>query len=70
MSRTIEEVQRDYAATATQLGDIEYRLGIMAEDSKKLRRAMKQLNVEAQSIRNEEENKKAAEAASEQKSEA
>lgn len=70
MSRTIEEVQREYAATATQLGDIEYRLGIMAEDSKKLRRAMKQLNVEAQSIRNEEENKKAAEAASEQKSEA
>lgn len=58
MSRTIDEVQREYAATATQLGDVEYRIGVMEEDSRKLRRKMRQLNIEAQGIRNEEENKK------------
>lgn len=65
--RTMEEIQKDYAAAATTLGDVEYRIAVMEEDSRKIRRKMRQLNIEAQGVKNAEENKKLEEAASEQK---
>lgn len=54
--RTIEDVQRDYAANATQLGDVLYRVSIMEQDASKLRRTMKNLNQEAAGIKNAEHN--------------
>lgn len=56
--RTIAEVQREYAETATVAGDISYRITVMQEDLRKTQRKMRQLNVEARGISNQEENEK------------
>lgn len=54
--RTMEEIQRDYAATATQLGDLTYRVSAIEEDMRGLKRKMRQLNTEARGIENAKHN--------------
>lgn len=67
--RTIEEIQGDYAKAATQLGDLTYRISVIEEDARSIRRAMRKLNQEAAAIKNAEHNKAVEEAKNEQQSE-
>lgn len=66
--RTMDEIGQEYTRTATALGDVNYRITTMKEEVRKLERKMRQLNVEAQGVKNAEANAeldKKAEAVSE-----
>lgn len=56
MGRDIKEVQEEYGRVAAQLGDCSYRLSVFEEDARKLKRKLRQLNIEASQIQNEQHN--------------
>ena len=58
--RTMQDVQKDYAAAATQLGDLAYRISAIDEDMRGLKRKMRQLNTEARGIENAKHNESIA----------
>ena len=60
--KTMEEISGEYAQVCTQLGDIAYRISVFEEDARKLRRKLRQLNMEAAALRNAEHNKQVEEA--------
>jgi hypothetical protein len=57
LGRDIKEVQNEYAQVCSQLGDAEYKISVISEDCRKLKRKLRQLNIEASQIQNEQHNK-------------
>lgn len=54
--RTMDEIGTEYTRMATALGDVNYRITTMKEEVRKIERKMRQLNVEAAGVRNQEAN--------------
>lgn len=61
MSRSIDEIKAEYGQVAAGLGDCAYRVSVLEEEMRKLRRKLRQLNLEAAQVQNEEFNKKVQE---------
>lgn len=56
MGRDIKKVQEEYAQVCSLLGDCSYRLSVISEDCRRLKRKLRQLNIEASQIQNEQHN--------------
>lgn len=55
--RTVEEIQAEYGQVAAQLGDCTYRMSVFEEDARKLKRKLRQLNIEAAQLQAAAHNK-------------
>jgi len=64
MSRTMVEVQTEYQQHAAVLGQVTYQISVLEEESRKTRRNMRKLNLEARGIQLAAENAAAKEAPS------
>lgn len=55
MARTKEEIQREYASACAELGQLEYQIDTLGDNRQKMLNAIRNLNIEANKLREQEE---------------
>lgn len=53
-SRTMDQIQQEYAANAAKLGQLSYQVYILGKDIELLNQAMRNLNLEAAELKGKE----------------
>lgn len=52
--RSMEQIQQEYQGLCLRAGDIQYRLSVMAKDLEEINKQLRDLNLEAASVKAEE----------------
>ena len=60
MTRTLEDIQKEYSAQCALLGDISYKLTLLESDKRAMMRRLRKLNAEAKTASEEKKDEPAA----------